>query len=58
MPCDTPLLRAEALARDGTGLPLRWGCDFLLGEPNPGEGERHVLCEITVSSVAPFPRRR
>ena len=40
-------------------LPLLWDCDFLLGErapgANEGEGERHVLCEINVSSVAPFP---
>jgi hypothetical protein len=32
-------------------LPLLWDCDFL-----PGEGsDRFVLCEINVSSVAPFP---
>ena len=36
-------------------LPLPWDCDFLHGEPG-GEGdERYVLCEINVSSVAPFP---
>ena len=36
-------------------LPLLWDCDFLHGEP-PREGdERYVLCEINVSSVAPFP---
>ncbi|WP_240980441.1 Cj0069 family protein [Ramlibacter agri] len=32
-------------------LPLLWDCDFLLGE---AEGS-YVLCEINVSSVAPFP---
>jgi hypothetical protein len=32
-------------------LPLLWDCDFLLGD-GP---ERFVLCEINVSSVAPFP---
>ena len=36
-------------------LPLLWDCDFLHGEA-AGEGdERYVLCEINVSSVAPFP---
>jgi len=32
-------------------LPLLWDCDFMFGE-KPGS---HVLCEINVSSVAPFP---
>ena len=36
-------------------LPLLWDCDFLLGEPHLEEEERYVLCEINVSSVAPFP---
>ena len=36
-------------------LPLLWDCDFLLGEPAADETERFVLCEINVSSVAPFP---
>ncbi|WP_255429500.1 Cj0069 family protein [Ramlibacter albus] len=36
-------------------LPLLWDCDFLLGERRDGEDERYVLCEINVSSVAPFP---
>lgn len=36
-------------------LPLLWDCDFLLGEPSAAEPERHVLCEINVSSVSPFP---
>ena len=36
-------------------LPLLWDCDFLLGEHAPGAEERYVLCEINVSSVAPFP---
>ena len=36
-------------------LPLLWDCDFLHGEPADAGGERHVLCEINVSSVAPFP---
>jgi hypothetical protein len=36
-------------------LPLLWDCDFLFGERAPGAQERYVLCEINVSSVAPFP---
>jgi hypothetical protein len=36
-------------------LPLLWDCDFLHGEPAGADPERHVLCEINVSSVAPFP---
>jgi hypothetical protein len=36
-------------------LPLLWDSDFLLGERAAGAGEAHVLCEINVSSVSPFP---
>ena len=36
-------------------LPLLWDCDFLYGEPAIAGDERYVLCEINVSSVAPFP---
>ena len=36
-------------------LPFLWDCDFMLGDRAPGEAERYVLCEINVSSVAPFP---
>ena len=36
-------------------LPLLWDCDFLLGEGAAGGEERYVLCEINVSSVAPYP---
>lgn len=32
-------------------LPMLWDCDFMFGEA-PGS---HVLCEINVSSVSPFP---
>ena len=36
-------------------LPILWDCDFLLGtKGNMGE-DTYVLCEINVSSVAPFP---
>jgi hypothetical protein len=40
---------------DPAHLPLLWDCDFLLGEPSATEPERYVLCEVNVSSVAPFP---
>jgi hypothetical protein len=36
-------------------LPLLWDCDFMHGEPARAGDERYVLCEINVSSVAPFP---
>ena len=36
-------------------LPLLWDCDFFYGEPSRDNDERYVLCEINVSSVAPFP---
>lgn len=36
-------------------LPLLWDCDFLHGEPADESDRRYVLCEINVSSVAPFP---
>jgi len=36
-------------------LPLLWDCDFLHGDAAVAGEERYVLCEINVSSVAPFP---
>jgi hypothetical protein len=47
------LRERAALSRDR--LPFLWDCDFMLGERTPGAPERYVLCEINVSSVAPFP---
>jgi hypothetical protein len=47
------LCRQVGLAADR--LPLLWDCDFMFGTPTPAEPERFVLCEINVSSVAPFP---
>ena len=48
------LLRERVgLARER--LPLLWDCDFMLGERGEAAVERYVLCEINVSSVAPFP---
>jgi hypothetical protein len=36
-------------------LPVLWDCDFLLGPKNESGEDTHVLCEINVSSVSPFP---
>jgi len=36
-------------------LPVLWDCDFLLGQKDPEGEDRYVLCEINVSSVAPYP---
>ena len=47
------LERTLGIRRDE--LPLLWDCDFLRGEPTRDGDERYVLCEINVSSVAPFP---
>lgn len=41
------------LAKDQ--LPLLWDCDFLLGPADQFGNDTYVLCEINVSSVAPFP---
>jgi len=36
-------------------LPMLWDCDFLLGPKRASGEDAYVLCEINVSSVAPFP---
>jgi hypothetical protein len=38
-----------------TELPVLWDADFLLGGAEGADEPRHVLCEINVSSVAPYP---
>lgn len=35
-------------------LPVLWDADFLLG-PKDEDGDTYVLCEVNVSSVAPYP---
>lgn len=40
---------------DTQRLPILWDCDFLLGPKNASGEDTYVLCEINVSSVAPFP---
>lgn len=41
------------LSRDQ--LPILWDCDFLLGRPKADGSDSYVLCEVNVSSVAPYP---
>lgn len=36
-------------------LPVLWDCDFLLGPEKESGEDTYVLCEINVSSVAPYP---
>ncbi|MEO8923879.1 MAG: hypothetical protein ABI330_13845 [Caldimonas sp.] len=45
----------RTLGVPGDQLPLLRDCDFMHGERPPDGTERYVLCEINVSSVAPFP---
>lgn len=43
------------LRLDRARLPLLWDADFLLGSPTGAGENSFVLCEINVSSVAPYP---
>jgi hypothetical protein len=43
------------LAIDAESLPVLWDCDFLLGGKGAKGEDSYVLCEINVSSVAPYP---
>jgi hypothetical protein len=36
-------------------LPIIWDCDFLLGPKGEDGKDTYVLCEINISSVAPYP---
>jgi hypothetical protein len=36
-------------------LPILWDCDFLFGPKGDDGKDTYVLCEINVSSVAPYP---
>jgi hypothetical protein len=36
-------------------LPVLWDCDFLFGPKDAAGNDTYVLCEINVSSVAPYP---
>lgn len=48
------LLRAR-LGLAAAELPVLWDADFLLGGAEGAGAPQHVLCEINVSSVAPYP---
>ena len=43
------------LELDTSDLPVLWDCDFLLGPKKENGEDSYVLCEINVSSVAPYP---
>lgn len=43
------------LTIDSKSLPILWDCDFMLGPKGASGEDTYVLCEINVSSVAPFP---
>jgi hypothetical protein len=43
------------LGIDAGSLPIIWDADFLYGPRDASGRDSYVLCEINVSSVAPFP---
>jgi hypothetical protein len=45
----------QLLEIDSESLPILWDCDFLLGPKDDTGEDTYVLCEINVSSVAPYP---
>lgn len=45
----------QLLEIDTASLPILWDCDFLLGPKGDNDEDTYVLCEINVSSVAPYP---
>ena len=45
----------EILGIPSNRLPIIWDADFLLGAKDANGEDTYVLCEINVSSVAPFP---
>jgi hypothetical protein len=49
-----PAMR-RLLKIDTASLPVLWDADFLLGPKKASGEDSYVLCEINVSSVAPFP---
>lgn len=49
------LLLRKQLQLSAAQLPVLWDADFLLGESQHADEPRYVLCEINVSSVAPYP---
>ena len=47
----------QVLNIDAQSLPIIWDADFLYGPRRPTGEDTYVLCEINVSSVAPFPEQ-
>ncbi|MDH5673010.1 MAG: Cj0069 family protein [Myxococcales bacterium] len=45
----------QLLDISGARLPVLWDADFLLGPKDAKGQDSHVLCEINVSAVFPFP---
>jgi hypothetical protein len=45
----------QLLEIDTENLPILWDCDFLIGPTDESGEDTYVLCEINVSSVAPYP---
>jgi hypothetical protein len=45
----------QLLEIETRSLPILWDCDFLLGPKSESGEDTYVLCEINVSSVAPYP---
>jgi hypothetical protein len=45
----------QLLGIETESLPILWDCDFLLGPQDQHGRDTYVLCEINVSSVAPYP---
>ena len=41
---------------DAASLPALWDADFILGPKDSSRDDTHVLCEINVSAILPFPR--
>lgn len=52
----TPRLM-QSLEIDPASLPIIWDADFLYGPRTAAGDDTYVLCEINVSSVAPFPEQ-
>jgi hypothetical protein len=47
----------RVLGLDTFVLPAIWDADFLYGPRTPAGEDTHVLCEINVSAVWPFPQQ-
>jgi hypothetical protein len=47
----------QLLDIDAESLPIIWDADFLYGPRTASSEDSHVLCEINVSSVFPFPEQ-